>query len=113
MTDQKTHALVCSVCKKPRLIAWSGKWTAPERLFLIAMTLTIQRIESSGHKKRSDPEWRQASTDEQWMMVFACSDGITDHIADMIVDAFVELNPDATLEKWFKQIEGRFNNDQH
>jgi hypothetical protein len=79
------------------------------------MLLRIHREERYGHKKRSDPEWEHASPDAEWMMAFAQSsaDQITDHIADMIVNALVELAPDLNLDKWFRQIEGRFNNDQH
>lgn len=107
MTDI-AKTLVCSVCQRPRIVEWSGKWTPAERLFLTALLARIQREEKTNGKQRGD-EWQNASPDHDWMSIIANASGeyITEYIANLIVKTVLEFCPDIDLDKWLKGIQER------
>lgn len=105
---EAAKTLVCSVCQKPRIIEWSGKWTPTERLFLISMLASIRRDEIFFNKQRGD-EWEGASPDCDWIMQIAtaCADTLHTDFADMVVKTVLEFDPDIKLDERLKGIQER------
>lgn len=107
--EEKETRQVCAICQKPRVFEWSGKWTATERLFLIALLAKIQREESAYNKSRLDcsGEWKHASPDHAWMQAIVQGLPESISIADLIVKTVVIFDPDINLDAWIKDIERR------
>ena len=115
-TETKAGAVahVCAICKKPRLVEWSGKWTAAERLFLIALITKIQRHESPG-RKRTDVTngwaWEHASSDSDHISAIVSAHASSLHVefADLVIETVLAFDPDVKFDEWLRAIESRVN----
>ena len=108
--ERKITAHICEICKKPRLIEWSGNWSPVERLFLIALLAKIQRHEKGGEKKRIDVirGWEDATPDADWMMQITGGGDLYNDFADLVARTVLLFDPDVNFADWLQKIERRF-----